>query len=151
MTTNSELRAFLPTDLATVLTTAYPVTSGDIYFDRQTRSKRERSEIALMMQMRPIEEADLGNLYAYSVLIELFRAQGDPYWTETFRSEIEEARTVLQDAYHNNIDRFQATISRDVDYVHCHEVGPPQESERNKEERTKISQFFLLEVGVWES
>lgn len=151
MSTSSEIRAFLVTDLVTLLTSAFPVGDGDCYFDRQTRSKRERSEITLTMRTQVIEEADLGDLYANTVTIELFRAQGDPYWKSTFRSELEEARTVLLRAYHNNIDRFQAAITADVDYVLCHEVGPPQETDRNEEERTKLSQFFLLEIGTWES
>lgn len=153
MSTRTELKTFLVTDLSTLIASAFPVAANDCYFARETRTMRASSEIYLRWGNRTVDEMESGRLITHSVDIELFRAIMEPYEEADFQNEMEESAATIVEAYdgENGRNRLQGSITSVIDDVRCGEASTIIESEPHALQRLRISQAFNLEIASWET
>jgi hypothetical protein len=156
MTTRSELKAFVKTDIKALLTTDMPLALNDIYFGRLTRKLRSPNEIFLRWDDRVPLERDADPYIANTLIIELFRAVMEPYEQGDFQPGMERAGELLRDTYDGDgaIDRFQGAITRDVSEVNLRQLTEIIESgidPAQPDQQLRISQAFALELKTWEA
>jgi len=151
--TRDEIKTFLTTDLITLLAATHPCNAEDIYFGKLTRTHRAANEIFLKWDREPPVYRDAGRVITSTVTIELYRSVMEPYEEPPFQDEMEAATTIILDTYDGDdaIDRFQPTITRDIDAVNCTEVTDIIQSEPGDMYQTIISKLFALEVITCES
>ena len=153
MTTRTEIKNLLVTDVAGLIASVFPVGTNDCYFARETRTMRSASEIFLRWSNRTVEETESGRLITHSIDIELFRAILEPYEEADFQNDMESAARSIVEAYdgENGRNRLQSSLTSVIDDVACGEQTTIIESEPHALQRIRISQAFSLEVTTWET
>ena len=151
MSTRTELKSFLLTDLPTVVGATFDPGTGNTYFGRDRRVKRKDREIFCRWSGFDIVLRKLGRYVMQSVDIELFQSRYDGTELDGFQEDIEAASALVQEAYDGNTGKFRTPITKQVELVRCFELTDVVISERDQGKRVEGSQVLRLDVYVWET
>lgn len=157
MSIESDMEDFLPGALFTLVGTAFQCLANDIYFDGQTRSKREGTEILITTMFNPHVSQETGDFKVGRFNIELFKATKEKIQSISDTARIERIMAAVCDTivkkYHGVPEEFMVSGSLNVlvDSVSCQRGSPLLwEGPSDIDNRAKAMMNISLEVLAYE-
>lgn len=150
-TSRQELKTYIPTKLAALLSSSFDPGDGNIYFGENRRQRRADREVFLKWLGEEFESKRCGRLKTLSMSIELYQRMRDRISKASFQEDIETAAKIVIEGLDNNITDFYDNITRPVEQVLCYETSSVVVDRDMREGAIEASQLIMLDVSVWES
>ena len=157
MSVETDMEAFLPGALNTLVGTAFACEENSIYYDVNSRYQRDFTEILISFGGNPHVDQEAGDLKRFLFNIELFKATHDPIQNIADAARIERflgdnADTIVK-KYHGIPDEFMVSGSLNVlvDSVVCQRLGPIEwDGPDEDDNRYKAYVNIRLEIQAYE-